>query len=558
MRQRATQNWKALSVLVVAVCLAKTAMAQDYPRYAPAGSTFVPLDSWVYPALIRLAALGWVTTALEGMKPWTRTECARLTQDAGEAMRDAIQEGHGPSEEAVRLQKVLEREFAPDLEALSGGRNRSFRLESVYVRALSISGPPLTDGFHFGQTVAYDFGRPFRRGFNAISGGAVRATAGPFAFYVRAEYQHAPAAPALSDAVRNFAASFDAKPLEPALAFSDVNQVRLLDAYATLNLANWQFSFGKQSLDWGLGTGGSMLFSDNAEPLLMGRLTRIVPTRLPGFMSQAGPVRVEFFLGRQEGGIYVPHALIYGHKFSFKVSPHVEIGYGRTVILGDSGSGHAAAFTAENFFRSFLGIRRPEGVPGDNRDTFDLAVRIPRSPASIYAELYADDKPVYFFNPPRGGYRVGLYVARLPRLARFDLRIEATCTDSSHFEGPRGDLNYWNFQYRDGYTNRGVLLGNVVGRQGRNFQMWSTYHLSETQTLELSFKHNDVNPSFVPGGGHWQDYFARYEKYLSSGFYLRSLLQYEHIRSFPILFLGTVNNVSASVELGYMPSQRKP
>src|SRR5207245_618660 len=39
------------------------------------GSPYVPLDSWVYPALDRLTAMGLIDSAFEGMKPWTRNEC---------------------------------------------------------------------------------------------------------------------------------------------------------------------------------------------------------------------------------------------------------------------------------------------------------------------------------------------------------------------------------------------------------------------------------------------------------------------------------------------------
>src|SRR5215813_10410127 len=38
-------------------------------------SPYVPLDSWIYPAFDRLAALGVAPSAMEGMKPWTRREC---------------------------------------------------------------------------------------------------------------------------------------------------------------------------------------------------------------------------------------------------------------------------------------------------------------------------------------------------------------------------------------------------------------------------------------------------------------------------------------------------
>src|SRR4029077_9578662 len=101
------------------------------------------------------------------------------------------------------LESRLVREFAYEANLLDGGRNFTANLESVYVRAVSISGPPLTDGYHFGQTVAYDFGRPFERGTNGQAGGSFTVAAGPVALYVRAEYQHAPSAPAFSDTVRN-------------------------------------------------------------------------------------------------------------------------------------------------------------------------------------------------------------------------------------------------------------------------------------------------------------------------------------------------------------------
>src|SRR5712664_3581845 len=48
------------------------------------GSPYVPLDSWIYPSLDRLAAMGLIDTGFAGMKPWTRNECVRLLQEASE------------------------------------------------------------------------------------------------------------------------------------------------------------------------------------------------------------------------------------------------------------------------------------------------------------------------------------------------------------------------------------------------------------------------------------------------------------------------------------------
>ncbi len=50
------------------------------------GSPYVPLDSWIYPALERLAALGYVKTDSLGLRPWTRLECTRLLGEAAELL----------------------------------------------------------------------------------------------------------------------------------------------------------------------------------------------------------------------------------------------------------------------------------------------------------------------------------------------------------------------------------------------------------------------------------------------------------------------------------------
>ena len=47
-------------------------------------SPYVPIDSDVYSMFDRLAALGVVKTAYAGIRPWTRMECARLFEEAGE------------------------------------------------------------------------------------------------------------------------------------------------------------------------------------------------------------------------------------------------------------------------------------------------------------------------------------------------------------------------------------------------------------------------------------------------------------------------------------------
>ena len=41
-------------------------------------STYMPIESWVYSAVDRLTAAGYIQTAFVGLRPWTRMDFARL------------------------------------------------------------------------------------------------------------------------------------------------------------------------------------------------------------------------------------------------------------------------------------------------------------------------------------------------------------------------------------------------------------------------------------------------------------------------------------------------
>src|SRR5258708_1340094 len=190
------------------------------------GSPYVPMDSWVYPAFDRLAAIGYVKSGMFGMRPWTRLECARLLNES---------EDHGTvddsSSEAARINLELAKEFSGELREMSGGENTGAKVESVYARVTGISGQPLTDGFHFGETIINDYGRPFQEGFNSSHGISACAAPGHFVAYVHSEYQHAPSAPAFSASARQFIFSTNTLPsVPPPTSFGAVNQAQLLVA----------------------------------------------------------------------------------------------------------------------------------------------------------------------------------------------------------------------------------------------------------------------------------------------------------------------------------------
>jgi Capsule assembly protein Wzi/PAP2 superfamily len=261
------------------------------------GSPYVPLDSWIYPALDRLIALGYVQTAFTDMKPWTRSECAQFVEEAS----GHFGEEKPNAEEARRLYDILRAEFAEDSSILSGDRSREARLESIYSRVTDISGTPLRDSYHFGQTLIDDFGRPYAQGASAIAGFSGWVSFGRFSLYTRGEYQHAPSFPAYSQSVQDFIAKVDANPVQPPRVTPEVNQYTLLDTYALANLDNWELSFGKQSIWWGPTEGGAFTLSDNAEPMVMFRARQVMPSELPSFLKFLGPAKFDLFVGQLAG-----------------------------------------------------------------------------------------------------------------------------------------------------------------------------------------------------------------------------------------------------------------
>src|ERR1700761_7884586 len=63
------------------------------PNYTPAspityvstlGSTYIPMDSWVYPELSRLQGMGYLDTAFLGLRPWTRLSILHMLQQTAD------------------------------------------------------------------------------------------------------------------------------------------------------------------------------------------------------------------------------------------------------------------------------------------------------------------------------------------------------------------------------------------------------------------------------------------------------------------------------------------
>lgn len=548
----------------------------DRPGHWPAksmGSPYVPLDSWVYPALIRLAALGYINTDMEGMRPWTRMECARLVQEAAEK----IDENEAAGKEANQLFNELQAEFSQETNLLGGGNNRNAELESVYSRATEISGQPLNDGFDFGQTIINDDGRPYADGFNNVTGASGWFSDGPFVGYVRGEYQHAPSSPGLPNAALQAIAQEEQVPVAPTGGPTrGVDQFDMLDGYVGMQVDNWQITFGKQEQWWGPDAGGPMLFSTNAESVEMLQINRTVPFRLPGFLGFLGPIRAEFILGRLEGYHWLFSSLtgfdgswsqtltdqpfIEGEKLSIKPTRNLEVGFAATRLFAGAGVAFTTHKLLQAIFSSGNGVPGSASDPGDARGEFDFTYRVPglRNWLTFYGDGFTDDEPSPLLGAfDKSAFNAGLYIPQMPKLRKLDFRVEGIFTDNPN---PNPVLQhgffYWNDRYRSGYTNGGNLMGSWIGREGQGAQAWSTYWFKPKDKMQFAFRHQKVSQQFVPSGGTLTDGSVGAEFWLKSLLSVSGTVQYEKW-NVPVLSQGAQNDVSTSIQITFHPKTNR-
>lgn len=537
------------------------------------GSPYIPVDSWVYPAMMRLYSMGYLDTMFLSMRPYTRRSAMHMLQQSEDAILSS--DNHQAQDLLAGLLDELD-----DEGTIEGAqRGTVYGLHSVYTRVLGVAGPILQDSFHLGQSFYNDYGRPDRPGFNDITGFSTLNERGRFSLFVRGEYQHGPSATGYSQALSSqlsiadqipFSGFNDPQDTIPTGPIAGINPFRLVEATLSVHLFGHEISGGKSDAWQGPGMGGAMSWSNNAENIYSFKIDRVEPLYIPLVSKLTGPVRYNFFYGSLKGHTYPNSPYVHSEMFSFAPTKNFQFAFQRTIVFG--GEGHEPV-TLHTFLKGFFSLSDTNQAlkfsrddPGARFSSFTFSYRLPfvRDWLTLYTDSETHDDAAPTSAPRRAGYRPGIYLSHFPKMKRLDLRVEGVSTDCATLVCQAGGNEYTETIQKQAYTNKGFILGDWIGREAKGGQAWMTYHLSANEWVQISYLNKKTPKDFIVGtydpttgtygsGGTTQNQFKLdVLKRIRPDVELNAWLQVERWKA-PVYLPGQRNDTAVAVQVTWFP-----
>jgi hypothetical protein len=129
---------------------------------------------------------------------------------------------------------------------------------------------------------------------------------------------------------------------------------------------------------------------------------------------------------------------------------------------------------------------------------------------------------------------------------------------------------YWETIQRQGYTNKGMIFGDWVGREGKGGQAWITYHLSGNEWIQASLRNHKTAKDFIPGstsetdpatnrllegGTTMNDISFQVVKRIGSSFEINGNFDYGQWKA-PIYMPGSHTVTTTTVQLTWYPERK--
>jgi capsule assembly protein Wzi len=445
--------------LTLLICLALPGPAQV--------STNVPLDHWSYPAIDKLADYGLIDSAMLSMRPISRIEMARHIAQA----RHSLARSDSQPALLASMMERLEAEFRGELVQIG-------ILDGIYAGSSlkPVEDPYLKYLYADRQSeLEHVRGDRFGRHSNYRAGFASRANISEtVAFYLHTEYQDG--------------------------SFESDADVELLEAYGKIMMGPLEVQAGKDSLWWGPGRGGSILMSNNAQPLPMIKITNPQPIQLPWIFRRLGPFRTQWFLAELEEDRDIPGAKLSAIRLNFKPHARWEIGFSRTIMFGGTGVPKVNLYDYAKMF-----LARTEQVENNQLAGLDTSILLPLAEIpygkhlplrsiKFYVDAAGEDEAGGM--PSNWGVLYGLGLNDIFKTGRTDFRIEYA---DNHVTG-KPNIFYAHSLYTSGYTYKGRILGHHMGTDSRDLFLQLSHYLTENLLVDLMYDHqtHDLSANTQP------------------------------------------------------------
>ncbi|BCS51988.1 capsule assembly Wzi family protein [Geobacter sp. SVR] len=450
------------------------------PAAAPAAvlsSTNIPLDSPLYSFLEKLAGFGLVTSDVKGIKPFSRSEAARLLLEAEQRMAERPNEVPDFAKElAKRVRELIPREAflknnpeakppLADCNLMSAARLRYVYLDGVprsYERQVR---DPGNDGvFGIGSGL-----RPKNPDSAAVTQHGSEGT--PLSENNNGIVYHNGNNAELRWAAEGYISDKAAGLVEPVAVFSEGDSVvKLNRGYIKLGGGWLELEAGKDENWFGLGYRGTVTLTDNAENFAQIK----VSSPEPFSVKYIGAMKYAMVFSRFDRTVVngeERQPWFYALKLSVKPVDSFEIGFN----LGRQVGGPGVNNSIGDSIRGLIG-----GTGADNSNGlagFEARYRMSwLRNTELYGEFSGEDTAGFW--PIAESYVAGFYVPRLTDDGRNDLRFE-------FFQGNR--ILYTNGTFPEGYIYRNLPIGHSQGGATQDFFTRYSHWFSTRNNLAVEY-----------------------------------------------------------------------
>jgi hypothetical protein len=464
-------------------------------------SNNVPLDSPIYLYLEKLAGMGLISSDIKGLRPYSKTEAARLVLEAEKNL--VIVDGEALSfAEAIikRMHDLIPRELSLyrepevgqwlDFNPMAHAKLRYVYLDGIprnYERLVHLKGGAKVFGFIGGNlrdnpdSIVHKSGTEgtpllennegiiYNRGHN-----------GEFRIAMEA-----------------FLASSLAMEVEPVLLNVPDNstddrttQFFLNKGYIKLGGGGLELEVGRDANWFGPGYRGAVTLTNNAKNFDLIKLSSPEPLDVGWVKRYLGDFKYSFILSRfDETGTGDDQRRPYfiGVKLALKPTSWFEIG--GNFVRQEGGPGLSGSTSIPDFIFGGGDTNKSNSIAG-----LDLRFRIPwLRNTEIYGEFAGEDSASFW--PMLESYVAGFYIPRLTLSGKDDFRFE-------YFWGHA--YLYSDGKFPNGYTYRNLTPGHSQGGAAQEFFYRYSHWFSPRNNLALEYFHTergDVGRVFLNSAG---------------------------------------------------------